>query len=196
MIDSITTFHLADVLADEPQLQPILDTLAEKTSSFHIAEGALLGSLLEEEQHRELPMIIIRSQRIPDGWPLTVEECDVVLDAFRNDYVDSMCYLTWSADDFAVGVRVEHFDELLEIYPRANQVLVAWVTQTQLVVDYIDVNDALLERLDVAENNWRLSRFVPDEQYKSSKIATFPPPLAGDELRSINGEGRPLYIIG
>jgi len=72
MIDSITTFDLADVLTDEPQLQPILDKLAEQVSSFHVADGKLLGSLLDED-HRHLPMIIIRSQRIPDGWPLITD---------------------------------------------------------------------------------------------------------------------------
>lgn len=74
MIDSITTFNLTDVLVDEPQLQPILNRLAEKVSSFYIADGTLLGSLVEEG-NRQLPLIILRSQRI------TVEQ---YLDFFQS----------------------------------------------------------------------------------------------------------------
>jgi hypothetical protein len=194
MIDRIATYDLAGVLADEPQLQPILNTLAEKVSSFDVAEGKLLGSLVKEE-HRQLPMIIIRSQRIKDGWPLTVEECDAFLDVFQWDYMDSMSYLVWKGDGFAVGVPAEPIAEILATYPRCDQMLIVWVTQTELVLDYVDMDDELYDRMDAAENVWRLGRFIPDKEYASSKMAQFPPLLHDEELRTISERGEPLYIM-
>lgn len=194
MIDSITTFNLTDVLADEPQLQPILDKLAEQVSSFHVADGSLLGELLDEE-HRNLPLIIIRSQRIPDGWPLTVEECDAFLDVFQWDWMDSMSYLMWTGDGFAVGVPAEPIAEILATYPRCDQMLIVWVTETELVLDYVDMDDELYDRMDAAENVWRLGRFIPDKEYAASKIAQFPPLLHDEELRTISERGEPLYIM-
>jgi hypothetical protein len=194
MIDSITTYKLADVLIDEPQLQPILNAMAEKVSAFHIAEGALLGSLVEEE-HRQLPLIILRSQRIPDGWPLTVEECDAFLDVLQSDYMDSMSYLVWTGDGFAVGVPAEPIAEILATYPRCDQMLVVWVTETELVLDYIDMDEQLYERMDVAQNSWRLGRFIPDKEYADAKLAQFPPLLSAKERRIISERGEPLYIM-
>ena len=60
MIDSITTFNLTDVLADEPQLQPILDKLAEQVSSFHVADGSLLGDLYTENLDDALNLPVLR----------------------------------------------------------------------------------------------------------------------------------------
>jgi hypothetical protein len=194
MIDSITTYGLAEVLVDEPQLHPILNTLSQKVSSFYIADGALLGSLLEEE-HRQLPMIIIRSQRIPDGWPLTVEECDGFLDVFQSDYMDSMSYLVWTGDGFAVGVPAEPIAEILATYPRCDQMLVVWVTETELVVDYVDMDDELYERMDAAKNSWRLGRYIPDKEYVASKMAQFPPLISDEEMRIISERGEPLYLL-
>ncbi|CAN7552565.1 hypothetical protein [Duganella sp. LjRoot269] len=194
MIDSITTFDLADVLLDEPQLQPILNTLAENVSAFHIADGTLLRSLLEEE-HQQLPMIILRSQRIPDGWPLTVDECDAFLDVFQSDFMDSMSYLVWTGDGFSVGVPAEPIAEILATYPRCDQMLVAWVTETELVLDYVEMDDELYERMDAAENSWRLGRFIPDKQYAASKMAQFPPLISDREMCIISERGEPLYLM-
>lgn len=195
MIDSITTFDLADVLAEEPQLQPIFDTLAEKVSSFHIADATLLGSLVEEE-HRQLPMIIIQSQRIPDGWPITVEECDAFLDIFESDFMNSMSYLVWTGDGFAVGVPAEPIVEILAKYRRCDQMLVVWVTETELVLDYVSMDDKLYERMDAAENSWRLGRIIPDKDYAATKLAQFPTLLSDTEMRIISERGEPLYLMG
>ncbi len=194
MINSITTFDLADVLVDEPQLQPILNTLAEQVSSFYIADGTLLPSLLDQEG-QQLPMIIMRSQRIPDGWPLTVEECDAFLDVFQSDYMDSMSYLVWTGDGFSVGVPAEQIAEILAKYPHCEQMLVVWATETELVLDYVDMDDELYERMNAAENSWRLGRFIPDEEYAASKLAQFPPPLSAKERRIISERGEPLYLM-
>lgn len=194
MIDSITTYNLAQVLVDEPQLQPILNMLAEKVSSFDVAEGKLLGSLVKEE-HRQLPMIIIRSQRIKDGWPLTVEECDAFLDVFLSDFMDSMSYLVWRGHGFAVGVPAEAIAEILATYPRCDQMLVAWVTETELVLDYVAMDEQLYERIDAAENSWRLGRFIPDTQYAAAKMAQFPPLISDEEMCTISERGEPLYLV-
>jgi hypothetical protein len=194
MIDSITTFNLTDVVADEPQLQPILDKLAAFVSGFHIADGTLLPSLLDEEDQK-LPMIILRSQRIPDGWPLTVEECDGFLDVFQSDYMDSMSYLVWTGDGFAVGVPAEPIAEILATYPHCDQMLVVWVTETELVVDYVDMDDELYERMDAAKNSWRLGRYIPDKEYVASKMAQFPPLIFDEEMRIISERGEPLYLL-
>jgi hypothetical protein len=194
MIDSISTYNLADVLADEPQLRPILNTLAENVSAFHIADGTLLGSLVEEG-HQQLPLILMRSQRIPDGWPVTISECDAFLDVFESDFMDSMSYLVWTGDGFAVGVPAEPIAEILATYPRCDQMLVAWVTETELVLDYVDMDDELYERMDAAENSWRLGRFIPGKEYADAKLAQFPPLLSAKERRIISERGEPLYIM-
>jgi hypothetical protein len=194
MIDSITTFNLNDVLANEPQLQPILDKLDEQVSSFHVADGKLLRSLLDEED-QQLPIIVIRSQRITDGWPATISECDAFLDVFQCDWMDSMSYLMWTGDGFAVGVPAEPISEILAQYPHCDQMLVAWVTETELVLDYVDMDDELYDRMDAAENVWRLGRFIPDKGYAASKMAQFPPLLSDEEMRTISERGKPLYIM-
>jgi hypothetical protein len=194
MIDSITTYNLAQVLVDEPQLQPILNTMAEKVSSFYVTDGTLLGSLLAEE-HRHLPMIILRSRRIPDSWPLTVDECDAYLEVFQADFMDSMSYLVWPGDGFAVGVPVEPIAEVLAKYVRCDQMLVAWITENELVLDHVDLDEELYERMHVAQNSWRLGRFIPDKEYAASKMAKFPPLLSDDEMRTISEQGEPLYLL-
>jgi hypothetical protein len=194
MIDSTKTFNLTDVLVEEPQLQPILKTLAEEVSSFYIADGTLLRSLLDEED-QQLPMIIMRSQRIPDGWLLTVDESDAFLDVFQWDYMDSMSYLVWTGDGFAVGVPAEPIAEIFAKYPRCDQMVVVWITETELVLDHVDMDDELHERMNAAVNSWRLGRYIPDKEYAASKMAQFPPLLSAKEMRIIGERGEPLYIM-
>ena len=194
MIDEMTAFDLVEALEGEPQLQAILERLAKRVSAFHIADGSLLSSFLEEEDEK-LPVIIIRSQRILDGWPDEVNEPDIVLDIFQEDFFESISYLAWMGNDFSVGIPTEVLAEILSKFPRAPQILVIWITETELLLDYIDINDEFSERIEVAKNSWRLGRFIPDEDYVANKMAALPPQFSNDERRTLDERGGPLYIM-
>lgn len=72
--------------------------------------------------------------------------------------------------------------------------LAVWVTETKLVLDYVDIDEQLYERMHVGQNSWRLGRFIPDMGYAASKKAQFTPLLSGGEMRTISERGEPLYL--
>lgn len=189
----IATYDLTSVLYDEPQLRRIVETLRTHVSAYFVCEAAYLPSLVPQEAHVE-PMIIISSRRIQDGWAATYNNVDVTVDAFDRTYDDSMSYLSWSTRSQSVGIKIEEIQNIIDKYPRAQTIHIVWVTDTELTVDSLDVYEHCHDKFDIADKLYRLSRHIPDDEYISAKLGSFPPPLSPDERCCIDGEGQPLYI--
>jgi hypothetical protein len=194
MIQEIITFDLADVLSNEPQLQALIDKLSTKHHAFSFGDTSQLPSL-ELGGKYPRPMLIVRSERVGDGWPETFTECDVVLDVFEGDFFRPMTYLSWANNDFSVGLPIEAINEVCEAHPLVGEVLVAWVTPTELVVHSIDLDERFETLTNLGIDSWRLGRFIPGDEYVASLKAGFPPLLSEHEYRTVDERGAPLYIL-
>lgn len=193
MIDSMNTYDMNEILEDEPRLREIAISLGKHHHAYAICTGSDFPELVAPE-YKDLPVIVIRSDRAGDGWPADVEEQDVVLDALDAGF-DSTCYLAWQGTDFSLGIPVSEISELLNGFPRADQFPILWVTNTEFVTDFIDTDERLHDHVDVGMNAWKLSRFVPDGDYIAAKYAAMPPLLSDTEQRIIGGNLQPLYIM-
>jgi hypothetical protein len=105
-----------------------------------------------------------------------------------------MSYVTWAGDEISVGIKVEEIDAVFRRYFKALDLLVVWVTETEIAVSSIDIYEHCQPMMDVAEKLHLLGRFIPDDEYIAAKQASLPPPLSNEEKCILDGEGHPVYI--
>jgi len=192
IISETTTYDLNDVLQDEPELKRVLVELGKHVTAYAVLEGGLPS--IDEPAEADVLTIVMTSRHIAKDWPSDVNEVDVVVDPFDSSYVDSMSYLTWTAERISVGIKVEEIVALIQAHPRASTLRVAWVTADEVSLNSIEISDYWLDKFEIADTLYMLSRYIPDEEFIATKMASFPPPLVPDEKRVLHAENHLVHI--
>jgi hypothetical protein len=193
IISETTTYDLNDVLQDEPELQRALVEVGKHVTAYAVLEGGLPS--IDEPAETDVLTIVMTSRHIANDWPSEVNEIDVVVDPFDNSYIDSMSYLTWTAERISVGIKLEQLVALMQAHPRASTLQVAWVTEDEVSLNRMEIsNEYWLTKFEVADRLYMLSRYIPDEEFIATKMASFPPPLAPDEKRVLHAENHLVHI--
>jgi hypothetical protein len=191
-ISETTSYDLSDVLDHTPELQHALTALRKHPTAYSVLEGGL--PYIDEPADPGVLMIAMTSRHIDDAWPSEINETDVVVDPFDNSYVDSMSYFTWTAGEMSVGIKVEEIAALIDAHPRAFELRVAWVTEDLISLNSIMISSYWRDKFQVAESLFKLSRYIPDDDFIAAKMASFPEPLVPDEKRVLHAEDHLVHI--
>lgn len=193
MIKSTTTYDLQTTLQLDPKVKPGIEELRRHTSAFAMTRGAFLSAVLPPEFH-DMPMLVIASRRISDGWPATVGGAELTLDGCSSGF-ESVEYLAWQGNRCTLAIAVPDIIDVIDENSGNRKVLILWVTDTQLVLDWLETDKHFQEMLYVASRSRHLSRFVPDEEYVAAKMSSFSPLLEEGEERLIGINGEPMYVV-
>jgi len=193
MSDNYVKFELAAAMHESEEFAAALMQLEKVPHGVFVTKGAMLPGFVKEEQE-ELPMLIMRSQRVSTYW--------LTEDAFGPTFAIDGCdneaggsaYLIWSGCELSVAVATSDISDALYAGKKSGQVLVAWVTDDALLLTSFDVDEEFLDYwhgISKALDAWR---YVPSDDYIDSVHAGFPFLVSDDEKRFIGQDGEPTYI--